>query len=53
VDGSGGNGYIQITYEEITDPTSMDQCKKGGWEDFGFKNQGQCIRFVNTGKDSR
>lgn len=32
---------------------SMDQCKDGGWEDAGFKNQGQCIKFVNTGKDSR
>lgn len=33
--------------------TDKDQCKKGGWEDFGFKNQGQCIRYVNTGQDSR
>lgn len=30
-----------------------NSCKKGGWEDYGFKNQGQCIKFVNTGKDSR
>jgi len=29
------------------------QCKKGGWADFGFKNQGQCVRYVKTGKDSR
>lgn len=35
------------------DPTTKDQCKKGGWEAFGFKNQGQCVRFVETGKDSR
>lgn len=34
-------------------PTEKSECKKGGWQDFGFKNQGQCIRFVNTGKDSR
>jgi hypothetical protein len=34
-------------------PESKDDCKKGGWADFGFKNQGQCIKFVNTGKDSR
>jgi hypothetical protein len=34
-------------------PETKDDCKKGGWEDFGFKNQGQCIKFVNTGKDSR
>ncbi len=50
---SGDDGSIEIAYEEITDPTSKDECKKGGWEAFGFRNQGQCIRFVNTGKDSR
>lgn len=26
--------------------TSMDQCKNGGWEGFGFKNQGQCIASI-------
>ena len=34
-------------------PTSRDDCKNGGWADYGFRNQGQCIRFVNTGEDSR
>jgi hypothetical protein len=34
-------------------PADADDCKDGGWEDFGFRNQGQCIRFVNTGEDSR
>ena len=34
-------------------PQTADECKKGGWMDFGFRNQGLCIRFVNTGKDSR
>ena len=31
-------------------PTSIDQCKKGGWATFNnpvFRNQGECIRFVN------
>jgi hypothetical protein len=35
-------------------PTSNDQCKNGGWQRFSFphsfKNQGDCIQFVNTGK---
>jgi hypothetical protein len=35
-------------------PTSRDQCKNGGWMTFDsphtFKNQGDCIQFVNTGK---
>jgi hypothetical protein len=31
-------------------PTTKDQCKKGGWMDFGvFKNQGDCVSFVATG----
>ncbi len=32
---------------------NKDQCKNGEWEALGFKNQGQCVRFVETGKDSR
>jgi hypothetical protein len=30
-------------------PTSKEQCKKGGYVMFGFRNQGQCVAFVNTG----
>jgi hypothetical protein len=31
-------------------PSSKDQCKNGGWRDFGvFKNQGDCVSFVATG----
>jgi hypothetical protein len=30
-------------------PTSKDQCKNGGWKNFGiFKNQGDCVSFVAT-----
>jgi len=30
-------------------PTSKDQCKNGGWRNFpGFKNQGDCVNFVET-----
>jgi hypothetical protein len=32
---------------------AKEACKGGGWEDFGFRNQGLCIQFFNTGKDSR
>lgn len=39
--------------EDGEDPTTKDDCKNGGWKDYGFRNQGQCIKFVNTGKDSR
>jgi hypothetical protein len=32
-------------------PTSKDQCKNGGWRNFAdaFKNQGQCVAFVERG----
>lgn len=45
---------IEIIIDNIpNDPQDQNECKKGGWEDFGFKNQGQCVRFVETEKDSR
>lgn len=28
-------------------PTSKNECKKGGWADFGFTNQGRCVSWVN------
>jgi hypothetical protein len=35
-------------------PTNKDQCKGDGWKTFNvprqFKNQGDCIQYVNTGK---
>jgi hypothetical protein len=30
-------------------PTTKSQYKHGGWKQFGFKSQGQCIRFVKHG----
>ena len=46
----GGVGDIAFTPL----PTSKDQCKNGGWERFSFpytfKNEGDCIQLVNTGK---
>lgn len=55
VAGSPGNGAIVVEDLTVTGYLAItkNECKKGGWETFGFRNQGQCIRFVNTGKDSR
>lgn len=47
------DSYAAHWHVGIEDPTDKEQCKNGGWEAYGFKNQGQCIRFVNTGQDSR
>ncbi len=45
-----------IRFDLLTQPTDKGQCKKGGWQDVvdgngqPFKNQGQCVKYVNTGK---
>lgn len=51
----GGSDYQAHWHGGLlaVDPATKDDCKQGGFADFGFKNQGQCIQFVNTGKDSR
>ena len=35
------SGVVQLT--------SKAQCADGGWQSFGFKNQGDCVSFVATG----
>ena len=40
-------------FEVLPDAQTLADCQDGGWEVFGFANQGQCAKFVNTGKDSR
>lgn len=40
-------------FEVLPDASDKDDCSDGGWETFGFANQGQCTRFVNGGGDSR
>lgn len=49
------DGFEVIFDFELTAPSEIrkDTCKDGGWEDLGFRNQGQCVRWVNTGQDSR
>ena len=51
--GSGISYQLTVEPTVIPQPTSKDDCKKGGYADYGFTNQGQCIRYVNTGEDSR
>lgn len=35
------------------DPETRSDCMDEGWVAFGFRNQGQCIRLIETGGDSR
>ena len=40
-----------VVFDAPTAPTSKDQCMRGGWRNFPqFKNQGDCVSFVETGK---
>jgi hypothetical protein len=46
--GSGGTQELVVGCQEL--PTAKEQCKNGGWRDFGvFENQGDCVSFVATG----
>ena len=40
-------------FDLIIDPETKADCKDGGWVDYGFRNQGLCIAFVLTGRDTR
>ncbi|HYE35373.1 right-handed parallel beta-helix repeat-containing protein [Methylocaldum sp.] len=45
------DGFCDIgAFELALLPSDKDECKNGGYKEFGFKNLGQCIRYVNTGK---
>jgi len=43
----------QSLFVDCSTPASKEECKHGGWRRFGFKNQGQCIAFVNHGPQTR
>ena len=49
----GDERFDWTRFEVLPDAQKKADCKKGGWRDFDFRNQGQCIRFVLTGKDKR
>lgn len=47
VDFRGGNADVYTHHL----PETKDDCKKSGWKNYkDYKNQGDCIQFVNTGK---
>lgn len=50
----GGDSFYvaqgSLTATPAALPTRTDQCKAGGWQQYGlFKNQGDCVSFVATG----
>jgi len=48
---NGMSAWDQRTGEKVVVPLSAQACKDDGWKSFlpSFKNQGQCIKFVNAG----
>lgn len=40
-----------LTDEIMVDsaPLAIADCRQGGWENLGFRNEGQCVRHVRTG----
>jgi Regulator of chromosome condensation (RCC1) repeat len=44
--------YHNLAVKQVAElgPTSTDDCENGGYKDFGFKNQGQCIKAVNRAR---
>jgi Tol biopolymer transport system component len=63
-----GSDITQLTFESGFDgrcdwgrltPRSRDECKDGGWQQFNtstferFRNQGQCVSFVNESERNR
>lgn len=49
IDGAWGPALDDISIEEldIDSISNKNDCKKGGWESFGFRNQGQCVSSFN------
>jgi hypothetical protein len=47
-----GDGIGDACETGAVRPTIKDQCKNGGWQMWTprFRNQGDCIQYVNTGK---
>ena len=44
---------LGIAIMPVTVPTTVEQCKNGGWKDFGapagpFRNQGDCVSYVRS-----
>lgn len=41
-----GRALVSDVDVQAATPTSKRECRRGGFADFGFKNQGRCVRYV-------
>ena len=51
--GESDERFTWTRFEVLPDAASKEDCDGEGWMTYGFRNQGVCIQFVNTGKDDR
>lgn len=42
----------QLLEQVVAAPGDKDQCKKGGYEAFGFENQGQCVASLQANENA-
>jgi sugar lactone lactonase YvrE len=40
----------QVVNPPAVVPTAKEECNTDGWQSFDFKNRGNCIQYINTGK---
>ncbi|MEX0869148.1 MAG: hypothetical protein WD011_05700, partial [Nitriliruptoraceae bacterium] len=48
-DASGIDYDFTVSPVEVSVPQTKDDCKQGGWVQYGFGNQGQCIKSLVAG----
>jgi hypothetical protein len=39
---------LRIIPTGTCEPETLEDCKNGRWDAYGFRNQGQCVSFVAT-----
>ena len=45
-----GPSYGGSLFVDCSKPVAKQECKKGGWRAFGFKNQGQCVASLQRAR---
>ena len=45
-------GGLVVVENAPPSPTSKQQCQNGGWAHYGFRNQGECVAFLERGPNS-
>jgi len=41
-----GGALTKSLYVDCTQPGAKNDCKRGGWRDYDFRNQGRCVAWI-------